>query len=123
MKKLSFTMPYNTTAESPEIAEDATAVTTIKLNSVDTRMLNPRKVLVRADISTMIDCYIEGEMAMFSGVESEMQDDIKVKTDSCSFSPITAVREKTFVVSDEYQIPFIQTSGRRNFKETDQSDH
>lgn len=104
VRKLGFTMPYSGTVESPSISENTKSVAALKLNTIDTRILNPRKVLVRCDVFAEMDCYDENELSMFSGVEGDGQE-IKVKAETCAFSPITAVREKTFVISDEFQIP------------------
>lgn len=102
--RLSIDIPYSVCCEDPELTEDCRPEGTVRLRSIDARILNPRKVLVRADLEASICAYKEKTYSLCCGVE-ESELPVEVLEREFSFTPITSVREKTFVLSDEYQIP------------------
>jgi hypothetical protein len=105
VRKLSLIMPFSATVEAPEVDETCPVVACLRLCSIDARMLNPRKILVRADVMTRLNAYCEGEMVVCDRLADDGSAGIQVLTSTKEVSPVTQVGEKTFVLSDEYQIP------------------
>ena len=105
IRALSLSIPVEISAESPEMCMDDRPVVMLELASLDARMLNPRKVLARADISVRLECYGERELSVYDAVSDSTGARIQLRQETVAASLITGVREKTFVISDEYPIP------------------
>ncbi len=102
LRKLSLTLPFSASADAPEIREGCRMVAKLTLNSADARLLNPRKVLVRADVCSCIACYERDSLEMTKEISAEHG--VQTLQKSASFSFVGSVSEKTFVLSDEYQL-------------------
>ena len=111
LKRLSLDIPFSISEESPEFFDGTRAIVGVRLTDIEARALNPRKVLVRAAVCVDLQCYEERELEVCDGVAGEA--DILVRHSLCGFSPVTGVREKTFVLADEYMLP----SSRLHFGE------
>lgn len=98
-------VPYSISYECAELSEDCRPEALLRLRSIDARMLNPRKILVRADVEANMCAYKECVCCMCCGLEDSTPMPVEVLENDFSFTPITSVREKTFVLSDEYQLP------------------
>ena len=68
------------------------------------RMLNPRKLLVRAVVNVEIECYNRSELSVTTGLDGDGAAGVETLCEAASISPVVCVREKTFVVSDEYRL-------------------
>ena len=105
VKKLSLSVPFSASAESPVFSDKTRAVATVRLTLLEARMLNPRKVLVKAGVTVDLKCYEEGELEICDKVEDPSSAEILIRPMQCLVNPVTGVREKTFVITDEYVIP------------------
>lgn len=104
VRKLELQIPCTITADAPGIDEDSNVVARLCLGSVDARALNPRKVLVRAEVCCEMEGYAKIGIEVNDALEQE-EVKINVKPGKVEFTPIVAVREKTFVLTDEYNLP------------------
>ncbi len=104
IKKLELKMPF--TAAFDNAAADSSARLTAKASvcSIDSRILNPRKVLVRADVCTQISGYGFVKLEL-CGAGGDMAADMEVLEERRSVKSVADVREKTFVISDDYILP------------------
>jgi len=103
LRKLGLTIPFSASVESGELREDSRLIARVSLNSVDARTLNPRKVLVRAEVHICLEAYapvtttITEDAAPDSGIQTLCRT-VQVTEPGC-------VTEKTFVLSDEFRFP------------------
>ncbi len=104
VRALRMNLPCSVTAEAPGTDRDCRPVAALRLTAIDARMLNPRKILVRAEVSADISCYQERELELPEDVTAEAESSLYVRRGSLALSPVTGVREKTFVLTDEYPI-------------------
>ncbi len=102
LQKLCIMIPLSATFEAPEITESCRMVTAVSLNSCDVRMLNPRKVLMRVDVRICLRCFEKGSMAVPRVMPGEHG--VQTREETAMISAVTGLSEKTFVISDEYQI-------------------
>lgn len=105
VKKLAVTVPLSVSTDAPSVNENCKAVVRLRVVSADARMLNPRKVLMRVDVCVEIFCYEECEFPVCDAIGEEHRESIHALTKTCRVSPVTGVKEKTFVLTDEYMIP------------------
>lgn len=103
--RLSAVVPIELELDAPGVTQESIPVAMLSLTGVEARMLNPRKLLVRAVVYACVECYDRTEMSFCDGLEGDEAGGVEVLTDSRTISPVVCVREKTFVVSDEYRLP------------------
>jgi hypothetical protein len=101
LRKLNLTLPFSASVDAPEIREGCRMVAKLSLNSAEARLLNPRKVLVRADVCSAISCFERDVLEMTEEISAEHGVQTLKKSATVSF--VGSVCEKTFVLSDEYQ--------------------
>ena len=102
LQRLSFAMPFTAPVDAPELMEGSRMVAGLSLNAVDARLLNPRKVLLRADVCVCLDCYEPGQAELTSDIAAE--NGVQTLKKTANISAVTGVMEKTFVLSDEFQL-------------------
>lgn len=98
-------IPFSISADAPGVTSDAVPVATLSITTMEARMLNPRKVVVRANVAVTIACYERTEAAYCCEVNGEHAQEIQQLVEKRSISHVVCVKEKTFVVTDEYRVP------------------
>lgn len=101
---LELSIPVSITVEDENIKDGSECISSISILSVDTRVLNPRKILVKAEICADISCFALGKMEL-CGDAGDPSKGIYVRKKTVTLTPVVAVREKTFVLTDEFSIP------------------
>ena len=101
---LEATIPLSVELDAPDVTSDSLAVALLTVVSMDSRLLNPRKILVRAVVNVFVLAFNRTELGISSGLEGEGADSVETLSETSSLSPVVCVREKTFVVSDEYTL-------------------
>lgn len=101
---LGATVPINVEVDAPEVTNESLAVAMMTVGSVEARLMNPRKILVRAVVNVSIECYKCTELDISTGLEGEGSESVETLCESATISPVVCVKEKTFVVSDEYRL-------------------
>lgn len=96
-------VPVYISVEDDSLAEDSFCTADMKLVSLEARLLNPRKVLVRAEISAQVCGYNKAQIGYSVGVEE--QEHIHTRLQAAQLSFVSAVTEKTFALSDEQALP------------------
>ncbi len=104
-KLLKTNVNFDLNLESEGVTDDGECVAQLRLVAVEARILNPRKVLVRCVVECCVECYERGYKEYIEGVTCEDTKSLHVKTETEDISHVVAVKEKTFVVADEYAVP------------------
>lgn len=100
---IELNIPVYLSAENENLDENNILMADMRLTALETRLLNPRKVLVRAEISADIVCYNKAQLAYASDVEENEHIHVRKKTARAGF--ISALAEKTFALTDEQGLP------------------
>ena len=101
---LEVNIPLYVSLEDPSIPDHSLCVTDLTLSALETKMLNPRKVSVRAEIAFRVDCYA-AVTKDFVGAPAQPQEGVNMLEREIALTPVCAVTEKTFVLTDEFAIP------------------
>ncbi len=101
--RLELKMPFTSTYESGSIDSGTRLTACVSLCSIDCRLMNPRKILVRADVLTRISGYGSDRIELCSAENDEREIEMLRQTDTIKI--ISDVREKTFVITDEFALP------------------
>lgn len=96
-------VPVFLSAEDEGITDGSFCTAEVKLIALETRVLNPRKVLVKAEVCADVCCYEKASLQYISGVEGE--EHIHVSECCRDISLFSAVTEKTFALTDELALP------------------
>lgn len=102
--RIEVTIPYTTVVENPQITSDSIAVVDARLKSIDARMINPRKVIVRANMLISVAVYEKDTVEVCGAADGGEEYNMEMLKSSCKAYLPVCVREKTFNVSDELDI-------------------
>ena len=100
---LHLTMPFRTYCDGKGLEGCGHCGLRASLKSLDTRMLNPRKLLLRADISLEPTGYRAQAAAVCTGLEEGEGIQVLEEENSCAL--LMEVIEKEFTFTEELQIP------------------
>ena len=101
---LDVNVPLAFTAEDAAIPEGGLCTAELRLAALDTRVLNPRKVSVRAEVEFSVACYECAKRSVCAAPETA-EAGIQTREREISFSAVASVTEKTFVLTDELEPP------------------
>lgn len=100
---VELSIPVFLSAEDDKISDGALATAKLELYKLEARALNPRKIMVRAEIAAELAAYDSDKIALARGVED--CEHIKSRIGSREISIISAVTEKSFALTDEINLP------------------
>lgn len=109
LQSLSVGIPVELRLDSPQIKDDCRTICRMRIRGLDAKMVNSRKIMVRVDVTTEVWCYEECQQEIACGLK---QDDLSVHVlqDTVSFVQVSDIREKAFVITDQYPLPSALTS-------------
>ncbi len=107
VRKLELEIPFTASANDGEISQNTKVAVSISVASTDASMINPRKIIARVDLITDLTCYNDTELIISSGLDDDGEAGIEILTDSVDIFTTTGVKEKTFVISDELNLPSV----------------
>lgn len=103
---LSLNIPFLCSADHPAIGEGCRTQVSLNVVSADAQVLNPRKVLVRAEAAIAVTAYAE-ELAEVCGGVEQSGDSAALQTLVESYKDFTTmdIAEKSFSFSDILRLP------------------
>lgn len=97
-------IPFTFRMEQAGLHAQGRCVVTPCLRSVDVRALNPRKILVRADIGMNLQCFQPQELVLCQGVSCDREAGVQQRTAQYIAYVTAAVQEKEFTFYDEIHL-------------------
>lgn len=104
LQSLNMTLPAELRADAPGADTDCRTVARLRIRSLEARAVNSRKLSVRADVDCEASVYQHQSLILPSALEGG-DGTVHILPASASMVTVADVREKTFVVTDEYQLP------------------
>ena len=101
---LDVNLPFYISAEEETIRDGSVCTAKLTIKHLEARMLNPRKISVRAEIAAQLKCCLEEDVT-FCTEPAEQDAVIHTLVREAELSAIRCVTEKTFVLTDEYERP------------------
>ena len=98
---LNAVLPFSTRHEAQD---DVFPVARVENVGLDVRVLNPRKVLIRIELITELNCYSRQSLVWYDGLSAEPEG-VFTRSTKASVELNAMVTEKTFVAADEMAIP------------------
>ncbi|MGM9522089.1 MAG: SPOCS domain-containing protein [Oscillospiraceae bacterium] len=102
LQKLEVNLPFSASSDGADITSDSLITAQVTLISADSRTINPRKIIIRAEICCEVACY--SPLTIYCGVPRETTD-IFVRPESAVMRLPSAVNENTFIFTDELKMP------------------
>lgn len=102
--RMEVKLPFTIRGEAAELLSQGRCTAQPFLRKVDARVLNPRKVLVRADIGVEMQLFQPRELALCSGINAREDAGIQQLTCEHSAYMTSAVQEKEFTIYDEIRL-------------------
>lgn len=103
VKCFRISIPLRVELENSAITEEVQSVVDIRLLHLSTTVLNPRKIAVKAELMVTCSCCRSAELVL--PVVAESVPELHLLAGEVTLDPLCFLREKTFVVSDEYVLP------------------
>ncbi len=101
--KLELQLPWQVQFEDEALTDRCMAVGEVTVVRLETRMLNPRKILVKAQLCADFSGFERQEVLVCD--EPEEGAPVQVRRETVDCSMISTVCERSFVVTDEYPVP------------------
>lgn len=100
-RNLEFYIPFTVKVENPSLTEQAQVLSSMTVRSVDARMINSRKAMIRVNLGCEVTAY-EESVETFYTLQSEW-DALQQKQSTYQISLPLETGEKSFVVSDTWR--------------------
>lgn len=98
-------LPVQFTSELERLTGQSRCMVLPRVTLAETRVLNPRKVLIRVGLAFVVTAYEPGAVRYCTGVEESESLGVEQRVERQRGSFATRVTERAFTYSDEVQIP------------------
>ena len=116
LRQLLVELPFTCMAEGGEITAGCRVAAQPRLRGADARLVNPRKVLVRADLVVELQVFAPVNQWACQGVLEPEQAGIEQRSEGCETWVTVCVQEKPFTFSDELTLPGSRPEGEELLK-------
>lgn len=103
LRRLSVAMPIDINLDAPGVTAESYPVAMLGLASLDARILNPRKIVLRAAVDVRLSCWDRAELCFFRVGEDCPEAEILEET--LNINPVVCVKEKTFTITEDFALP------------------
>ena len=103
LRSLELNLPFTAGHDWAEITDNTQTTLTVRLGSIDAKMINSRKVLVRADLLVEVKGYEPASMSCTTELADDAEAGLHIRRETLEQSFVSQVREKTFVLADEFR--------------------
>lgn len=104
VRRLNAAIPFTCRVDGREITPDTRLVVRACLQSIETRLLNPRKVLTRAEVLLFVSAFRSMETEICSDVAGGEKSGVELLRETQNAYMIVCVREKDFTFVDELNL-------------------
>ena len=102
--RMEVKLPFTVQTEAAGLHSQGQAIAQPFLRGIDARALNPRKILVRADLGLSLQVFQPRELALCQGVTGGEEAGIQQLTSQHSAYLTVCVAEKSFTLADEVRL-------------------
>ena len=102
-RKLELYIPFTTKFENPELREHAQVICTVRIRSVDARMINSRKAMLRVNLGCEMTAYEEAEEKLYT--PEYVPETLQLKENTFRVMLPMETAERSFVIADTLELP------------------
>ena len=103
-RTLHLYIPFTIRMEAPELTEHAHAIVDCRLRSLDARILNSRKVMVRAALCGTVQGFVPASQELYVYAPEE-DGDLQVRSSTYPVVRTLEMAEKPFTMAEEAELP------------------
>lgn len=103
-RSLEFTLPAELRMDAPGADPEGRAAARLRLRNLEARAVNSRKLAIRAELEGDVRCFARSSLEVPVGLQGE-EKGVHIRTETAEPVLTVDMREKTFVVTDEYALP------------------
>lgn len=104
VQHVSAIIPFDQTIPVEGADENAKIILKCRLCTIDARTLNPRKLLLRADVSMHLCAYYPDNFALWDNLSDNTSAPVHILQKEIEHCLVMGIREKSFTISDEYRV-------------------
>jgi len=104
VKGLAVQIPFTASSEVSDVSGSSKLIANAELVGIDARILNSRKLLIRAEVRVWTSAYGESVLPVALASDDDAGD-LEILTDDAEINPISDIQEKTFTISDDLALP------------------
>ncbi len=105
IRHLDVTIPFSCDVDGKDIGPECQVVVSAGLCKADTRAVNPRKILARAEVILRVAAYTPRDQVITARVAPLMAEQVEQLTQEQEIYLTACVQEKPFTCSDEISLP------------------
>ena len=105
MRRVEVNIPFTCGMDGPSLSPDCRVVALPRVQGADTRSVNPRKVLVRANLAVCLRAYAPVMSTLCAGLDAPGEAGLEQLTEQMSTYVVACVEEKPFTFSDDLNLP------------------
>lgn len=105
IRNLEFSLPFNTSLSNKDFEQCQCLFAKVRLQSIETKSLNPRKIFTRALLTVRLQGLRTVETAFCSDIAADKALGVAQMNKEETLNPITAYAEKDFTFTDEIAVP------------------
>ncbi|MGI5978633.1 MAG: DUF3794 domain-containing protein [Oscillospiraceae bacterium] len=102
---VSGVIPFDQSIPAEGVTENDSVIVRCRLMAVEARTLNPRRLLLRAEVMFCCEVYTPQRVSLCDGPAPDADASLHVLQKTFACCPVRTVRDKSFSVSDEYTLP------------------
>ena len=104
LRRMEAALPFTAQLEAPGLTDRGTVQACVRLRGAEARALNPRKVLLRADLAVDLTAFQPKEQVCCQGVLEPEANGVQEKITEGETYQLSAVQEKPFTFSDQVRL-------------------
>jgi len=104
LRGIDLTIPADIRMEASGADMDCRTFSSIRVRSVEARLINSRKIHVRAELETDVSCFRRDCLRIATGMGDE-DAPVHLRCENTEAVLVSDIREKTFALTDEYAFP------------------
>lgn len=104
LRRMEAALPFTAQLEAPGLTDRGTVQACVRLRGAEARALNPRKVLLRADLAVDLTAFQPREQVCCQGVLEPEANGVQEKITEGETYQLSAVQEKPFTFSDQVRL-------------------
>jgi hypothetical protein len=105
LRKMNIQLPFNVSGDCPEMTNMGRICASCRLVSVEARIINSRKILVKTDVCVTVTAYVQQLLSYCSGITPYKGGGLQLLEKKMSLNTVADVTEKTFSIREDFTLP------------------
>jgi hypothetical protein len=102
---MNIQLPFNVSGDCPEMTNMGRICASCRLVSVEARIINSRKILVKTDVCVTVTAYVQQLLSYCSGITPYKGGGLQLLEKKMSLNTVADVTEKTFSIREDFTLP------------------